>query len=214
MKLSRTWVLMPLLLTAGCGKAEPGVYELPLTEAYARLTEADIDGFRLARQCGILIHFQSSGEKDESMTWRITSSGRPLLRFTVGLAAEGPDRTRAIIEVPADPAGGEPYDGTKHYPRPAINQPLRPAVQELIDAAMADRPYDVQRIPQPRNMDRVCSIQRGGLESGSFRFGVDDKPGMDSRQSARAFEEEERQAERESFDSSYGQPMDSGWSGE
>ena len=195
-----------LSLLAACG-SEPGVYDIPLPEALGRLEQADTDGFRAARQCGILIHLSASGPRDNAITWRVTSSGSEVLRFTVRLTAEG-DGTRAAIEVPEDPKGGEMYDGRKTYPRPAVNQPLRPAIQELVDAAMERRPYDVMRLPEPRNTDRVCGIQRAGLESGSFRFGVDDKPGMDSRQSARMREAEEAEADREAADTSYGQPMD------
>ncbi len=215
MALSRAWIIAPLLLAAGCNhKLEQGVYNIPLAEAYDRLAAADIDGFRLARQCGILIHFEQSGQKNEAVTWRVTSSGQPMLRFTVRLTALDPAKTRATIEVPPDPAGGEPYDGTKSYPRPAINQPLRPAVQELIDAAMADRPYDVERIPQPRNLDKVCSVQRSGLESGSLRFRVDDRPSMDATESARLREAERQDADRGTFDPAYGKPMDTGRGGQ
>jgi len=189
-------------LLAGCG-SEPGTYDVPLTEALARLEKADIDGFRMARQCGILIHFSKSPAKDNAITWAVTSSGQEMLRFTVKLVAEG-EGTRAEIDVPADPKGGEMYGGNQFYPRPALNQPLRPAIRELVDAAMAQRPFNGSGLG---NSDDVCDVQRAGLESGSFTFGVNDKPGMDSYQSNRAAADEERQA-GDGFDNSYGQPMD------
>jgi len=194
------------MLLAGCGRSEPGVYAVPLAEALQRLKKADVDGFRMARQCGILIHFASDSPKDNAITWRVSSSGREVLRFTVKLMAEG-NATRARIEVPAEPKGGEMYDGSQFYPRPALHQPLRPAVQELIDAAMEQRPFDVMRIPDeergsPNN--GPCQVQRGGLENGSSRFGLDDKPGYDSRSSQQMREVEDYGRD----DTSYGQPMD------
>ena len=196
-----------LLLLAGCGGGkQPGVYEIPLAEAYSRLEKADINGFRSARQCGILVHLRPQKKQGEAITWYVTSSGTEVFRFTVKLSAEG-EGTRTEIEVPADPKGGEMYDGKQQYARPAFNQPIRPAIRELIDAAMENRPYDVMRIPQPRNTDKVCSIQRSGLESGSFVFGVDDKAGMDARASARAADAEAAEdAAATDFDNSYGEP--------
>ncbi|KPL68961.1 hypothetical protein SZ64_13140 [Erythrobacter sp. SG61-1L] len=197
-------------MLAGCGGAEPGVYAVPLAEALQRLKKADVDGFRSARQCGILIHFAADSPKDDAITWRVSSSGREVLRFTVRLTAEG-EGTRAQIEVPAEAKGGEMYDGSQFYPRPAVHQPLRPAVQELIDAAMEKRPYDVMRIPDGQRSsanDGPCKVQRAGLESGSARFGIDDKPGYDSRRSQQLREAENTRANQEGYDRSYGQPMD------
>lgn len=194
------------MLLAGCGGAEPGVYPVPLPEALQRLKKADVDGFRSARQCGILIHFASDSPKDNAITWRVSSSGREVLRFTVRLAAEG-DGTHAQIEVPAEPKGGEMYDGSQFYPRPALHQPLRPALQELIDAAMEQRPFDVMRIPAEKRgspNNGPCQVQRAGLENGTARFGLDDKPGYDSRSSQQMREAEDYGSD----DSSYGQPMD------
>ena len=192
------------LLTA-CGTSTPGVYDVPLPEALARLQKADLNGFRMARQCGMLIHIAASEISDDAITWRITSSGQQVLRFTVRLVKEG-DGTRAAIEVPTDPGGGEVYDGDKFYTRPAVNQPLRPAIQELVDSAIAQRPYEGQKLV---SADRVCSIQRGGLESGHYVFAVDDRPGMDSRESRRADAlEAEENVHTSDFDSSFGKPMD------
>lgn len=192
-------------LLHGCGEKEPGVYALPLAEAFVRLEKADIDGFRKARQCGILIHFAAENAGENAIAWQVTSSRLPVARFTVTLTAEGAG-TRAAIAVPPSPkGGGEIYDGDEFYPRPALNQPLRPAVQELIDAAMEQRPYDVWRIPEPRNTDKVCSIQRAGLESGHIRFRADDIPGLDAEDTARARAEEDRERERQMRD--FGKPM-------
>lgn len=189
------------VLLAACG-SEPGVYDVPLAEALARLEKADLDGFRMARKCGILIHLRASTPRDNAITWHVTSSGQEVLSFTVRLATEG-GGTRAAIEVPADPKGGEMYGGKQFYPRPAVNQPLRPAIMELVDSAISGRPYDGANL---KNTDQVCDVQRGGLESGGFTFGVNDRAGMDSRQTAQAETEEQRQA-GDGFDASYGQPM-------
>ncbi|HTN15579.1 MAG TPA: hypothetical protein VL094_12325 [Sphingomonadaceae bacterium] len=207
-KLAFTITIAAML--ASCGGPEPGVYPVRVAEALQRLKKADVDGFRSARQCGILIHISAGSPKDNAITWRVTSSGSEVLRFTVKLTAEG-DGTRAQIEVPAEPKGGEMYDGSQFYPRPALHQPLRPAVQELIDSAMEQRPYDVMRIPNDQRSsasDGPCKVQRAGLESGSFRFKVDDKAGYDSRTSQRMREVEEARAAMDGQDSSYGQPMD------
>jgi hypothetical protein len=190
------------LALAGCGQTETGVYDLPLAEAYDRLANADIAGFRTARQCGLLIHLQALRKAGEAITWRVTSSGRPMLAFTVNLNAVDADTTRATISVSGPHKTGEAYDGDEFYVRPAVNQPLRPAVQELIDAAMEQRAYDVWNIPAPINTDQVCSVQRGSIESRGKAFSVDDKPGDMPGQ---------RRDEEEDTDSSYGEPMDPGY---
>jgi hypothetical protein len=193
---------MMALALAGCGRAETGVYDLPLAQAYDRLEKADIAGFRTARQCGLLIHLQALKKVGDAITWQVTSSGRPMLSFTVDLDATDAETTRATIRVSGPHKSGEAYDGDEFYVRPALNQPLRPAVQELIDAAMAQRPYDVWNIPQPINTDKVCSVQRASIESRGKAFSVDDKPGDMPGQTRRDDEEE---------DTSYGEPMDRGY---
>jgi len=196
------FALAAALPLASCG-SEPGVYDVPLADAVARLQNADLDGFRMARQCGILIHIKASGPVDNAITWNVTSSGEPVLRFSVKLTPAG-DGTRATIDVPADPSGGEVYDGKKFYTRPAVNQPLRPAIKELVDSALAQCPYRGQGLV---NSDSVCNVQRAGLESGRVKFAIDDRPGMDSADSRRADEEDAAESARQSdFDPNFGNP--------
>jgi hypothetical protein len=191
-----------LLALWGCSN-QPGVYSLPVDEAFARLTKADLDGFRLARQCGILIHFHAQPDPaSHSVTWRVESSGEQVLRFTVHLT-KMQDKTSASFEIPADPKGGEVYDGDYFVFRPAVNQPLRPALQELVDAAMAQRPFDTKRIRGPQNTDGVCDVQRAGLEGG-LHFSIDDDAGKDTEgtladHNAKAAEDDKKP---------YGEPMD------
>jgi hypothetical protein len=83
--------------------------------------------------------------------------------------------------MPPGDKGGEAYDGSQFYVRPAFNQPLRPAVEEQVAAILESRAFDVRRVGP--GTDKVCLVQRGGLESGRV-FRVDDVPGMDARQSA------------------------------
>ena len=158
------------LAVAGC---EPSVktYPVSLTEGLARLDKADIIGFRNARQCGLLIHFKKSGPVDNTLTWQVQSRGHELASFSVSLSQAG-NGTQATIAVPKAADGGEIYDGKQHYSHPALMQPLRPAVQELIDAAMEKRPFDWHRIPipllniGPNDSLTNCGMGRQTLERG------------------------------------------------
>jgi hypothetical protein len=167
-------LLAAALCLAGCAKREPGVYDLSLKEAYDRLSVSDLPDLVRSRQCGILIHVAPESFSDREITWKVNSGGHEVLKFTAVLTPIGEKQTKVEIKVPADPAGGEVYDGKKFYPRPAINQPLRPAVDEQVAAILEGRPWDVSRVGPPT--DSVCNVQRGGLESG-VRFRVDDPPG-------------------------------------
>lgn len=148
---------------AGCG-VEPGVYDLPVAEAYARLKDQKLEDFRFKRQCGILIHFRPNGMPDNRVEWRVTSGPRLLFTFTARLTPVSPTRTRVAIEMSPDPQGGEPYDGRKFHKRPAVIQPIRPAIERQIDLLLRGGTFEVDGLPEGDN--DVCRIQRGRLEEG------------------------------------------------
>lgn len=137
------------LALAGCQETKPvqSGYLVPLDQALARLKSADVIGFRNARQCGLLIHITPLLPVGNSVTFTVQSRNRLMTQFTVSLTATPAGTTEAVIRVPGVAGGGEDYDGKQHYAHPALMQPLRPAVKELIDAAMEKRPYDWQKIP-------------------------------------------------------------------
>lgn len=164
---SRLAAILSVLALTACAK-EPGVYNLPKQEALARLHDADTAGFRRAWQCGILIHFQPTDADDSTVTWRVVSDGETMLSFTVLLEDLGGNRTKAVIEVPPDPRGGEYYDGKKDYPRPALNQPIRPGIEELVDAAMNQRKFSAVS----KGHEPVCDGQRTSVEGGVPPFKV------------------------------------------
>src|SRR5215813_1157396 len=76
------------LAVAGC---EPSIktYPVSVAEGLARLGNADVIGFRNARQCGLLIHFRKLGPVDNSFTWQIESKGRLVASFSVLLSQAG-----------------------------------------------------------------------------------------------------------------------------
>jgi hypothetical protein len=51
-------------------------------------------------------------------------------------------------------------------------QPLRPAVQELIDAAMEKRPFDWHRLPDPINVAPNDSMTNCGMGQQSLQRGI------------------------------------------
>ena len=111
------------------------------------------------------------------MIWRVNSGGQKVVEFIAVLTAVGPKQTKIDIKMPRDPNGREIYDGSHFYTRPAFNQPLRPAVQEQVDAILEGRKFDVKRVGPGR--DKVCQVQRGGLESGRG-FRIEDSRGRDA----------------------------------
>jgi hypothetical protein len=164
---------------AGCGGRESGVYEIGAHDAYERLLRSELPDLVMARQCGILIHPRSEGVADRSVTWRVYSSGREMVNFTATLTPLGAGRTRAEVSIGRNANGREAYDGSLFYTRPAFNQPLRPAVEEQVAALLEGRRFDVSRVP--RGTDSVCDVQRAGLEEGSERFSVTDRPASETQ---------------------------------
>lgn len=185
------------LLTCACTPASPpNEYPLSARQVYDRLVASDLNEFKLARQCGILIHIVPDGMPSQMVRWRVFSSGKEMFSFSANLTPLAADRTRVDLDLSKAGNGREDYDGSQFYPRPAVLQPVRPSLEEAIDAVLDGRSFDPSRIPPAPSRDSVCLVQRGGLESGSVRFSVDDEPGMDSDRSgaARAAREEARNA--------------------
>ncbi len=170
-------LVLATISLVGCKQARPpGVYDVPVGVAYQRLSTDQLPDMVYAKQCGILIHVMPEGVADQQVTWRVYSSDQEVVQFTATLTPVSATQTKVDIKIPADPAGGEVYDGKKFYTRPAFNQPLRPAVQEQVAAILEGRKFDVSHVGP--GTDSVCNVQRGGLESG-LHFRVDDPPGTD-----------------------------------
>lgn len=187
MKKSVVAVALCLALSA-CEeeKQPPDVFNVSPAEAFKSLYHNPFTEFMQHSQCGILIYLnRKSYVQDKSITWLITSSGRHMLSFTVNLEPAGSGKTRISVSISKDANGREAYDGNQDYPRPAVKQPVRPAVEAQITQVLTGKKFDPQLLRRYGGDNRVCNIQRGGLESGAFRFRVDDIPGHDSRESQR-----------------------------
>jgi hypothetical protein len=178
------------VLALGACQGHPNeiYYKVAPSEAFARLQRADIVGFRDARQCGMLIYFSEPTTTADALTWEVTSSNVPLARFTVRVV---PKDSGSIIqiELPKGPNGAEIYDGNQRYTHPALMQPMRPALRELVDAAMAGRPYDWHRIPEGQlNTDGFCGSLRQNFEASGRPYELNDPSGMthDQAEAARS----------------------------
>ena len=164
-----------LAAAAACSQPQSkGQYKFSIKEALARLENADIAGFRKHRQCGLLIHFYSSHPDDHSIQWDVTSDNNDVVNFMVALSPSG-DGTKATIVIPGESGGGEMYDSKARYRHPGLRQPLRPALQELVDSAMEKRPFSIDRIEGDLSVDPVCNREFELLASGRPTHGIADE---------------------------------------
>ena len=174
------WGFVAALAVAvvGCGGPGPGVYEIGADEAYRRLLSSELPQLVRARQCGIPIQIRSEGVPGRSVTWRAYGLGREIVHFTATLIRVGDHRTRTEISISRGADGREAYDGSQSYPRPAFNQPLRPAVEEQVAALLEGRDFDSSKVG--RGTSSTCDVERFALQSGR-RYPVDRRPGATVR---------------------------------
>jgi hypothetical protein len=169
---------------SGCqsDKDQAKEYPLSVAEAVHRLDHADNEGFRYHRHCGVLFKVGSNKSDDHSVTWTARASNKKdVLSFTVSVL---PSRNGVTtqISVPLEKNGREMYDGTQNYNHPVLRQPIRPAIAELVDAAMEKRSFDNARIPEkdryrdPSPSASACSVDSQILDQG-FAAEYDDPPG-------------------------------------
>jgi hypothetical protein len=152
---------------AGCGNAPPPDekgFKLSVEQAYQRLVNSNMAEMRDAFQCGLLVHLHPRGITNQSVTWSVSSSNREMFNFTVHLAASDDGGVTTRIAVSADERGGEAYDGDNLYPQPAMNQPIRPAIEEQVAALLEGRPFDRQRVQADWN--EACLMRRTVLQNG------------------------------------------------
>ena len=170
MKSARSFLpacLIGALLLSGCDP-KPAITTYPLTqaEAFNRLQHADITGFQHAEQCaGITLDFAANPQGTTAVEWQASSGFSRIVGFTVRLQPVDAANLKTLIEVSPDPQGGEAYDGTKHYDHPALAQPLRPALEELVASAMEQRPYDASRLIGLRPNDPACNANHAFVSS-------------------------------------------------
>ncbi len=173
-------------------------YKVAPSEALSRLLRADTVGFRDARQCGMLIYLSTGVTAPDAVTWNVTSSDVLLARFTLRVVPKDAGSVIAI-ELPKGPNGAEIYDGNQHYTHPAMMQPIRPALAELVDSAMAGRPYDWHRIHGTLNTDGLCASERDNFQASGKPYELNDPSGMThddtvaARSNGRSFEAERDQ---------------------
>ncbi len=187
----RLWLrgcrVIAFLALVGCSKgADELNYDVTPDDAFARLIKADITGFRDARQCGMLIYFEPKRYPDtHTIIWEITSGDTTLARFGLHVIAKG-NGSVVEMQIPKAPDGKEIYDGTQKYTHPAFLQPLRPALRELVDAAMEQRPYDWHRLADMGVDYTICASMRQNFIASGQPYRIDDPSGMTHEQAEAA----------------------------
>ena len=183
----RPIALFSLFALSGCSETPKPVqsFAIPPAEAFARLRGADMTGFRNGSTCGMLVQFTPHEQAPGAIRWTATSGGLRVAEFTVRLIPAG-SGTEARIEVGKGPDGKEMYDGHNDYSHPAMIQPIRPNIVELINAAMEKRAFDVHRVVDPAKPDSLCISLGINFEASGEAYRIDDPALMTPSQAREA----------------------------
>lgn len=175
---------LPLvLLLSACAASVPEGYPVSQQVAFDRLVESELSGLIARRSCGVELSVDTDAQPANSkIVWRVRS-GEKMLMLTALLTPVGADRTEIVTSAWNEEDGDNAYNGTKLYPRPLVNQPVLPNLDEQIAALMEARPYDIYKVKGGVRNDGACIMQKEGRKRGT-KFAVDDVPGHDSRSSA------------------------------
>jgi hypothetical protein len=128
-------------------------YPVSLHEAWIRLSRGGIGDYLENSSCGLPIESQVDGETDRSVTWRISSEGQDLIRFTATLTAVDEQTTRVSLAIDDSQTYTPVYDSrdmsappNPWNPYPVLAPPLRPGFSEAISAMLEQRLYDMRRV--------------------------------------------------------------------
>lgn len=157
-------------LLSACGGGAGQVFPLSPVDAESRLHNLDDSGFIEARRCAVPITLSAQSLDATTIKWSINAEGTEGAAFSLKVEPAENGQSRVIIALPKDPAGGEIYDGNQHYEHPLVQQPLRPALEELVTAALEGRKFDPARI-KAANADDVCALQRQTSGPDKVRLG-------------------------------------------
>ena len=160
-------MLCAAAMLAGCQPpaAQQTSYDIAPSDAMARLQQADIARFKAAESFGMPIDISAAPDGSDTMRWQVSSGLFNVASFSVRLDPNGSGAITPNILVPSDPAGGEIYDGDKHYDHPALRQPLRPAIQELVDAALTQRSFDPAKFASAQQTPGDCGAPAHGANA-------------------------------------------------
>ena len=175
-----------VILLTGCGLAKPelpeNTYAVPIDRAFAILSQDKLRDALDAWQCGVPVKVDVSQESAED--------GRPVVRWDLVSGGQSQMDLRATL-TPVDAAttkidvvahNGQTGVGTGDdvfYPRPVIEQPVVPLIEEEIAAALLNRPFAIENVLETMNRKNlhgdndVCSRQRDQREDGK-QFSVND----------------------------------------
>lgn len=128
-------VVAAVLGVAWANREDPNVYEMPVADAYARLTSAKIE----SSYSGVLGNrdISISGNGTDKVYWR-ASGAHAITRCQADLTPEGSGSTR----ITAFCDGGAPSAGAAAG---MVHGLMRNRMIEHIDAAMTGRPFDRER---------------------------------------------------------------------
>jgi hypothetical protein len=123
------------------------VYQLPVTEVYAKLSEMDLPG-----DTGVGSSYRSGGgieidrEENKSITWKIRDRGDIIARYTAELSAMGTKATNVRVKFEIDPEGRVAKQNSRLAQSTFIADMANITMNEQVDSTLMNREYNQQAV--------------------------------------------------------------------